>query len=215
VPEPEYYRVLAVSDEGPTRVVTNLPAPDDELVLPQRGAHFDLMAYSDFALSSDRPVVFASIQASQDASGVRRPLPGGDPSLVIVPPLEQFRPDYVFLTPDKYAFDFIVIAAPPDAEVTIDGRAMGEYACDTAWANGGGAASLSSVLEAKVHRCQLSFPIIDPDLPPEEGVFPGEQNDGVHRVLSDRNIGVLVYGFDERVSYGYAAGTQLEAISIR
>ena len=215
VPEPEYYRVLAVSDEGPTRVVTNLPAPDDEFVLPQRGAHFDLMAYVDFALSSDRPVVFASIQASQDAGGVRRPLPGGDPSLVIVPPLEQFRPDYVFLTPDKYAFDFIVIAAPPDAEVTIDGRAMGEYACDTGWANGGATASLSSMLEAKVHRCQLSFPIIDPDLPPEEGVFPGEQNDGVHRVLSDRNIGVLVYGFDERVSYGYAAGTQLEAISIR
>ena len=30
-------------------------------------------------------------------------------------PIEQFRPDYVFLTPDKYAFDFIVVIAPPGA----------------------------------------------------------------------------------------------------
>lgn len=215
LPEPEYFRVLSVSDEGPATITTNLPPPDENFVLPGRGAYLDLVAYADFALTSDRPVVLASIQSSQDAGSVKRPLPGGDPSLVIVPPVEQYRMDYVFLTPDKYAFDFIVITAPPDATVTIDGRDIGEYGCDVGWANGGSGSVLADVPEARVHRCQLSFPLIDPSRPPEEGVSPGFQNDGVHRVLSDRNIGVLVYGFDERVSYGYAAGTQLEAISVR
>lgn len=215
VPEPEFFRVLSVSDEGPTTITTNLPSPDESFVLPGRGAYLDLVAYTDFALTSDRPVVLASIQASQDAGSVKRPLPGGDPSFVIVPPVEQYRMDYVFLTPDKYAFDFIVITAPPEATVTIDGRDISEYGCDTGWANGGEGSMLPDVPQARVHRCQLSFPLIDPLKPPEEGVSPGIQNDGVHRVLSDRNVGVLVYGFDERVSYGYAAGTQLEVISVR
>lgn len=215
IPEPEYYRVLAVSDEGPTRLTTNLPSPDESLELPGRGAFIDLMSYGDFVLTSDRPVVLAAIQASQDASGVERPLPGGDPSLVILPPVEQYRQSYTFLTPDKYAFDFIVIAGPQDAAITIDGRDLSDFECTTAWANGGDGDVVEGMVVSKVHRCQLSFPIIDPELPPEEGVFAGEQNDGVHRVLSDRDIGVIVYGFDERVSYGYAAGTQLEAISVR
>jgi hypothetical protein len=39
-------------------------------------------------------------------------LPGGDPSFMFVPPTEQWRSEYVLLTPDKYAFDFLVITAP-------------------------------------------------------------------------------------------------------
>jgi hypothetical protein len=40
------------------------------------------------------------------------------------------------------------------------------------------------------------------------------QNDGVHRVVSEAPIGVLAYGWDAFVSYGYAAGTQLQAINV-
>ena len=214
VPEPEFFRVLAVSSDGPTTVTTNLPEPDDHFILPGRGAFLDLSSYGDFALAADRPVTFAAVQASQDAGGVRRPLPGGDPSLVIVPPMQQFRKDYVFLTPDKYAFDFLVVTAPPQASVTVDGRDMEELGCDVGWASGGSVPLVPGIPETRVHRCQLSFPFIDPSLPPEQGVFSGTQNDGVHRVVSDRNVGLIVYGFDERVSYGYAAGTQLEAIAV-
>ena len=216
VEEPEFYRVVAVSDEGPTRITTTLPEPDDVLDLPGRGAHLDLRSERDFLLSSDRPVILASIQASQDACGVARPLPGGDPSLVVVPPVEQYRRDYVFLTPDKYAFDFIVVTVPSGADVLLDGRSLDEYECLRAPADGltdeerGGSDAVAVVM-----RCQLSFPLIDPDLPPEQAVSQGSQNDGVHRIQSNDNVGVLVYGFDERVSYGYAAGTQLEAIAIR
>jgi hypothetical protein len=216
VEEPEFYRVVAVSNEGPTHITTTLPDPDAVLELPGRGAHLDLRSERDFMVSTDRPVVFASIQASQDACGVARPLPGGDPSLVIVPPVEQYRRDYVFLTPDKYAFDFIVIMAPAGADVLLDGRPIDEYECLREAADGLTEAERGGPdAPAFVTRCQLSFPLIDPYLPPEEAVSSGDQNDGVHRVQSDESVGVLVYGFDERVSYGYAAGTQLEAITVR
>ena len=64
----------------------------------------------------------------------------------------------------------------------------------------------------KVYRCQLSFPVIDTALDASALLSPGIQNDGVHRLRSDRPIGVIVDGFDRNVSYGYAAGTELREI---
>jgi hypothetical protein len=63
-----------------------------------------------------------------------------------------------------------------------------------------------------IFRCQLSFPVIDRNVGAEEPLLPGIQSDGVHRVFSDRPIGVIVDGFDRNVSYGYAAGTDLREI---
>jgi len=45
----------------------------------------------------------------------------GDPTLIMLPPIKQFRKDYVFLSPNKYAQDYINIIAPSDASVTLDG----------------------------------------------------------------------------------------------
>ena len=216
VEEPEFFRVMAVGDEGPIRITTSLPAPDGELTLPGRGAYLDLIAYRDFMLEADGPVMLASVQASQDAAGVKRGLPGGDPSLIVIPPIEQFRSDYVFLTPDKYAFDFVVIVAAPDTQVRIDGRDVTELGCIRDAADGLTEAERGSdVPPAWVYRCQLSFPVVLPDAPEANNVLPGIQNDGVHRIEADDTVLALVYGFDNYVSYGYAAGTQLEALILK
>lgn len=45
----------------------------------------------------------------------------GDPTLIMIPPSKQFRKDYVFLSPNKYAQDYINIIAPAAASVTLDG----------------------------------------------------------------------------------------------
>lgn len=47
--------------------------------------------------------------------------PVGDPTLIMLPPEKQFRKDYVFLSPNKYAQDYINIVAPEAAQVTLDG----------------------------------------------------------------------------------------------
>jgi hypothetical protein len=63
-----------------------------------------------------------------------------------------------------------------------------------------------------VYSCQLSFPKIDMTKPRPDNLSPGQQNDGVHRVLANQPVGVIVDGFDYFVSYAYAAGTELSFI---
>jgi len=63
-------------------------------------------------------------------------LPGGDPTIVIVPPIEQSRSDYGFLTPDKYIFDFVLMVAPPQALVRVGGMDAVDLGCGKLPADG-------------------------------------------------------------------------------
>ncbi len=211
--EPEFYRVVATRS-GITKLTTSLPAPYDVIDLDGEGKHVTIIARQDFLMTASQPVLVADVQASQEAAGVVRGLPGGDPSLTFVAPVEQWRNEYVLLTPDKYAFDFLVLTAPFGAQVFIDGLPVDGKVCEVAPADG-----LTDKTRKTpnppfvVYRCQLSFPAIDPTKPPPMNVLPGRQNDGVHRVQSDYPVGVLVYGFDAFVSYAYAGGTELKDIN--
>ena len=213
VPEPDYVRFVAASKQGAV-IKTTLPAPDDEIHLQWMGDYREVTAYRDFMAESTEPIIVAQVMASQDAAGVKRGLPGGDPSLLIVPPLEQSRPDYVFLTPDKYAFDFVTIVAPAGQGVLLDESLLGPDRCEIGPADGLTFEERGHV-EAPffTYRCQLSFPTIDALANPIV-VNPGQQNDGVHRVVAGVPIVVTVGGFDSYVSYAYAAGTELRAIAL-
>lgn len=219
--EPDYVRVVAVT-EGTTHVRTTLPASSgaQDFYLTGPGGFREIPvrdAQGDFALESDGAVHVSLVSASQEAAGVPRALPGGDPSLVIVPPIEQFRADYVFLTPDKYAFDFVTVLAPKGTDLLFDGAPFEPDACTRSFV----APAKSPVTGREtgdgfeIWRCQLSFPIVDPSAPSGKQIAPGRQNDGVHRLQASRPVGLVVYGFDAFVSYAYAAGTQLEALTPR
>ncbi|MFO0679725.1 MAG: IgGFc-binding protein [Polyangiaceae bacterium] len=212
--EPEYYRIVATSS-GTTHVTTSLPAPDDAFDLEGEGGNRMLSVKRDFVVRADHAIVVSDTQASQDAAGVPRGLPGGDPSLVYVPPIEQWRSDYVLLTPDKYAFDFLVLLAPKASSVFVDGLPVGPAVCETTEVEGPLPTEKRDAAPYVVHRCQLSFPTIDPTATAPNNVKPGRQNDGVHRVQADVPVGVLIYGFDSYVSYAYAGGTQLTEINLR
>jgi len=199
--EPEYFRVMAVSEAG-ADVETSLPFPDDRFHLEGQGAMREITTYADVLVKANGPVTVGNFQAGQEAAFVPYGMPGGDPSFVLIPPIEQYRSDYVFLTPDKYSFDFVMAIAPVGASVALDGHVVDGSRCEIAKLPG-----------YDVYRCQLSFPKIDPTAP-SNPVQPGLQNDGVHRVASDGPVGVIAVGWDSYVSYGYAAGTQLEAINI-
>lgn len=208
----EVFRVIATSEAG-ARVETTLDGEDRSFVLETVGSMREILSSRDFILESDQPVMLSHVSPSQVAAGVPRQLPGGDPSLLIIPPVEQYRRDYVFLTPESYAFDFLRIIAPPDAEIVLDERDVRTSACSNENVDG-----LSQALDEEdqreftVYRCQLSFPTIDPTIDAEERLRDGAQSDGVHVIRSSVPVGVLVDGFDQHVSYSYAAGTELEHI---
>jgi hypothetical protein len=212
--EPDFVRFVNATD-GPVDITTTLPLPNDKIHLNYLGDMKEVTAYGDFMAKASGPILVAQIMASQDAAGIKRGLPGGDPSLLIYPPTEQFRKNYVFLTPDKYMFDFVVILAPPEANVTLDGVLPSSLGCTVAPADGlTDSQRGSSKPPFVVYTCQLSFPVIDPNKTAPDNVMPGMQDDGVHRVDADLPVGVIVSGFDSYVSYAYAGGTDLKGINI-
>jgi hypothetical protein len=214
VGEPDFVRFVAGSIHGAT-IKTTLPPPDDTITLNYLGDFREVTAFRDFMAQSSEPIHVAQVMASQEAAGVPRGLPGGDPSLLVYPPVEQFRQSYVFLTPDKYAFDFVVIVAPPEANVLLDGTAPKDLGCDARPTDG-----LTDKQRGKAtppfltYTCQFSFPVIDPLKMAPDNLTPGTQNDGVHRIESDLPVGVIVSGFDAFVSYAYAGGTDLKGINV-
>lgn len=212
VPQPEAFRVVATTNAG-ARITTSLKNEFAKFLLREQGDFAEITTESDFLLSSDQPVMLGHVTPSQSAAGVPTGLPGGDPSFVIVPPVEQFRSTYVFLTPDRYAFDFLRVIAPVGASVFLDGVSLDTLSACTGESEVATQSVLSAASTWQVRRCQLSFPTIDPRAPAGQGLEPGEQDDGVHVLISNRDVGVLVDGFDRNVSYGYAAGTDLEEIT--
>ena len=210
VDQPEYFRVVAVTDDG-AQIVTSLTGKDRSFTLDEVGSYRDITATEHFVVTSTQPIALGHVTPSQQVGGVERTIPGGDPSLTIVPPIEQFRSSYVFLTPDKYAFDFVRIVAPPDTTVLVDEQPLESLeGCSEAGAQGPNDSDPSF----RVFTCQLSFPVVT-NAGDSVSIDPGEQNDGVHRVYASRKVGVMVDGFDRFVSYGYAAGTELRQLTIR
>ncbi len=211
----EYFRVIATTDAGAT-VTTSLTGQFQNFRLPSLGSFVTIASDHHFTLTSEDPVMLSSVSPSQQDANVPSGFPGGDPSLIIVPPLEQFRSSYVFLTPDKYSFDFIRIIAPRDATVVLDGVSVDRVdGCVPADADGITDMARRKVVGPSpfvVYSCQLSFPIIDPNKLAPFNISDGVQNDGVHRVDASAKVGVIVDGFDSYVSYAYAAGTELEVI---
>jgi hypothetical protein len=208
----EYFRVIATTARG-ARITTSLAGEQRTLTLKGLGDFANLTSTHHFTLDSDAPIQLSSMSPSQEDANLPTELPGGDPSLVIVPPIEQFRNSYVFLTPDKYHFDFLRIIATPDTAVALDGRLVATNPdCLEEPADGLTDTDRGGPPAFVVYTCQLSFPKIDTRKPRPDNMSPGAQNDGVHRVLSDRPVGVLVDGFDHFVSYAYAAGTELSFI---
>lgn len=217
VPMSEVFRVVSVGQD-PVQVTTTLDGAERSFELAERGDFHQFESSRDFILESDGPVMLGNYSPSQAAAGVPRTLPGGDPSFLTIPPVEQFRSDYVFLTPDSYAFDFIRVIATPDAAVSLDGEPLGNLPGCSRDNPEGLVQTLSSEDQELfvVYRCQLSFPQIDPSADSSEGlVQPGLQNDGVHELRADQDVGVLVDGFDRNVSYAYAAGTELMQLVAR
>jgi hypothetical protein len=207
VNEPEWVRVVAAGS-GTTEVRTTLPVPDDQFSLGE-GDSLILRADQDFELFTlgGKPLAVLQVLSSQGAVGIPSDYPGGDPAIVAIPPIQQYRQDYVFLTPDKYAFDFVVITADYGTYVELDGEPLDPRYCSTAPADGIERGPMDPPPDRVIHRCQLSFP--DVIGRPNVRVEPGIQNDGVHTVVADSPVGIVIYGFDAYVSYAYAAGLNL------
>jgi hypothetical protein len=213
--EPEWYRVLAVTDG--TEVTTTLAG--QEVLQLDAGESAVLESDRSFMLRASHPVALGQFVGSQWTTGMTgSDLPGGDPAFILIPPVEQWRRGYVFLTPDKYAFDYVMIMALRRQvdQLTLDGELIATLSGCTLT---GGEALVDpgpAALEYEVITCALSEPVVHNDRPRPDNVEDGWQADGVHEVRLEgegvHGVGLVVYGFDSYVSYGYPGGTDLRLL---
>lgn len=183
--EDDYWRILAVEDG--TKIETVPPqVPIPEL---NAGQWFEFGSREHFEILSDKPVMVGQFLASEQAPDPNLrdfSEPGdagtGDPSFILAVPVEQFRGDFVFLVPDKYAYNYVSLIAPVTATVDFD--------------NGPVPATWEPVASGETWQV-ARFPV----------------GAGVHFILADQPLSIIVYGYDQYVSYGYPGGLNLDVMT--
>ncbi len=108
----------------------------------------------------------------------------GDPSMMLLAAVEQFQERYVFLMPQGYATNYITVAAPVEAMLTLDGSATAAGLTPMGQVDG--------VPFGYVHLSVAAGPhVIEGDLP----------------------FGIVASGHADDVSYGYVGGSGVAKIA--
>lgn len=176
--EPDILRFVGAAE--PSTVTTTLPAPFDSFTL-QPGEVRTTWTRDNVVATADRPVIVGQILVSNqlvDGAYV------GDPSLTVFPPVDQFRSDYIILTPGSWTQSWGVVVAETGAAVTVDGRAPAGCITEPA-------GTLSGATY-ETRRCPLA--------------------EGVHRFAGERPFGVVVYGYGSAGSYAFVGGADVRRI---
>jgi hypothetical protein len=185
--EPIYVRLLAYKD-GTLVTMTPGPSgnPSDEVTLAA-GMWIEVVSTTDFMIEATESIMVGQYLPGQGQTGL--PEDGGDPAFFLLSPVEQFRTDYVFLTPDGFLHNRLVLVAKEGAtSIQVDGRPLPLDHFST----------IASI----------------PDRSYE--VFRLELTPGTHLVQSadSHPVGIIVYGYDEAVSYAYTGGLSLAQINL-
>lgn len=176
--EPDVLRFMGVAE--PATVTTNLPAPDDSFTL-QPGEVRTTYAQDDIVVSATKPVMIGQLLISQgyvDGPNL------GDPSLTVFPPVEQYRTEYVILTPSSWSENWVVISAEVGADVSVDGNPTTSCTTESAGTLEGAA--------YESRRCALEV--------------------GVHRLSGAKPFGIIAYGYGAAGSYAFAGGADVKRI---
>ncbi len=146
----------------------------------------------NFTITADFPIAVAQFFPGEGDTPRRRTRPvQGDPSLVLLPPVEQWRASYTVLSAPDIKDNYLSIAVDSTkvASVTVDGTSV---ALTTFTAVSG-----SSYV---VRNYPVSSGVHTIDVVPKMGVNPLP------------GAGVTVLGYDSYVSYGYTGGLDLQTI---
>jgi IgGFc binding protein len=108
----------------------------------------------------------------------------GDPDESMATAIAQYRKNYVFLAPDDYEDNWVVIIAPTGTSITLDGTA---------------------VTTAPTAVGASGFGVIRTELGPGTG--------GAHVLVASNPVGLQVMGYGAYTSYTYPGGLDLKQIS--
>jgi len=176
--EPDVLRFVGAAAK--TTLTTSLPAPFDNFTL-EPGEVKDTWTDKDITVTATEPVLIGQLLISQGY--VDGPFKG-DPALTVFPPVEQYRTEYVFLTPGSWIENWVVIAAEVGKSVTLDGKAPAGCIVEPA--------GTVDMITYEARRCPLS--------------------EGVHSLSGEAPFGIVAYGYGNAGSYAFAGGANVKHI---
>jgi hypothetical protein len=211
--EKDVVRVMAAEDQTK---VTMYPQQGTLPPVLNQSEYLEFESDENFVVLSKKPVLVGQFLAAQDAPDPNKgPYDAGtgDPTFLLAVPAEQFRQDYVFLTPDKYRFDAVNLIVPTGEKVFLDGKELKVEDLQFRPAKD----IIADMIEQGFdHPSQLGVSFGDYRMigDGEWSVWRVVVPDGVHVATSGKPFGVTVYGYDRYVSYGYPAGLNLEDLNL-
>lgn len=186
-PRRSLVRVVGVIDGTTVRV--DPPIDGVAIFALAAGEVRDLEVSAPHRLDADQGVLVTEYLVGQLDTGSPGGGTRGDPAMVLVPPTEQYRDDYVFVTPSSYDVvdpfpgnaggqSFITVMRPVGAPIHLDGVLL-----EGNWQTAGGW---------------------------EVATF--EVDGGTHRLTGTARFGLLVFGLGTHTSYAYPGGLDLAPI---
>ena len=214
--ERDDWRIMAAKD---ATKITTYPSQTNVPVL-NAGEWIDFESTDNFVIKSKKPILVGQFLEAQDAPDPNigrhkdpRDAGTGDPSFLLSVPVEQFRKDHVFIAPNKYKFDCVSIITPVGAQVYLDGKLLSENDLTFKTIN-----EINQLMESKGVEQPVDLGVTFGDYrmvgDGEWAVWRLVIADGVHTVTSDQPVGVISYGYDRYVSYGYPAGLNLQDLKL-
>ena len=177
--EPDMIRFVGVAEDA--TVTTTLPPPWNSFTLAP-GEVKTTYAQHDVTVTATKPVMIGQILISQGyVQGARI----GDPAMTMFAPVEQYRTEYVILTPPSWTQNWVVIAAEVGSTVTIDGSEPTGCVVESA-----GTIDNKSY---EARRCPL-------------------HTEGVHTLSGSAPFGIIAYGYGSAGSYAFAGGADVKRI---
>jgi hypothetical protein len=188
--EPEVWRVVAAQDD--TRIQTSPAIDGVHGRTLDAGEWLQFEANRHFVMGTSKPVMAAQYMVGSNWLGIPRecdegidaanPTGIGDPAMALAVPVDQWRNEYILLTPEAYERDYLNIIVPAGNDVFIDGEPIA-------------ASEWTPVGSAQAYEVAVL-----------------EMPDGFHTLTSEVPFGVVSYGYDCHVSYATAGGLNVEEI---
>jgi hypothetical protein len=190
--ESMHWRILASVDDT---VIDFDPAVSigAQIVL-DAGQMIEFDDINDFFVSASEPISMAGFMlGSGSVPSCAMGSPDaciGDPYMVLMPPVEQYRDDYLFLVGESYTQDYAKLIRPAGEEVIVE--CLGPVPEDR-W--------------TAIGNSPWEWAVID--MNPGEGMC----TTGVNQVSSAQGFGMIVSGQALFTSYAYPGGLALDSIN--
>ena len=177
-PQREVWRIMASEDQTVLSTVPAIENVDGRTL--NSGDFVEFETNTPFELEGTAPILVGQYMTGSSYTGGASI---GDPAFTLASPIEQWRRDYIVLTPPAYnRGDYLNIVAPIGTTVLLDGEPV----------------------DGNLFESFGSGDYAVAQIPVE---------DGPHTLTAEEPFTVIPYGYDSAVSYAYPGGLNLESIN--